>query len=99
MGRHPMRPAHMHAIVSADGYQQVITHVFVAGDPYLDSDAVFASKESLLGDFRKVDSPAEAKSLGLPAPSLRLQSDLHLARASTVLKSRSVATHLGAALS
>jgi len=40
MKRHPMRPAHMHAIVSAPGYQQVITHVFVEGDPYLDSDAV-----------------------------------------------------------
>src|SRR3989454_7756705 len=37
-------------ILSADGYQQVITHVFVAGDPYLDSDAVFAVKESLIGE-------------------------------------------------
>jgi hydroxyquinol 1,2-dioxygenase len=32
-GNHHMRPAHMHAIVSAPGYQQVITHVFVEGDP------------------------------------------------------------------
>ena len=43
-GNHHMRPAHMHAIVSAPGYQQVITHVFVDGDPYLDGDAVFAVK-------------------------------------------------------
>jgi catechol 1,2-dioxygenase len=81
----------MHAIVSADGYQQVITHVFVSGDPYLDSDAVFAVKESLIGEFRKVDSPAEAKKLGLPAPFLRLDWDFHLAPAGTSQTRRTVA--------
>jgi catechol 1,2-dioxygenase len=45
LGRHPMRPAHVHFIVSAPGYQSVTTHVFVDGDPYLDSDAVFGVKE------------------------------------------------------
>jgi hydroxyquinol 1,2-dioxygenase len=79
MGRHPMRPAHMHAIVSAPGYQQVITHVFVEGDPYLDSDAVFAVKDSLIGKYRKVDSPEEAKKLGMPNPFLKLEWDFHLA--------------------
>ena len=79
MNRHPMRPAHMHAIVSAPGYQQVITHVFVEGDPYLDSDAVFAVKDSLVGKFRKVDSPEEAKKLGMPSPFLKLEWDFHLA--------------------
>ena len=78
MGRHPMRPAHMHAIVSAPGYQQVITHVFVAGDPYLDSDVVFAVKDSLIGAWKKVDSPEEAASLGMPSPFLRLDFDFHL---------------------
>src|SRR6266851_238191 len=91
MGRHPMRPAHMHAIVSADGYQQVITHVFVAGDPYLDSDAVFAVKESLIVNFRKVDSPAEAKKLDLSAPFLRLDWDFHLAPAGAGQTRRTVA--------
>ena len=79
MGRHPMRPAHMHAIVSAPGYQQVITHVFVAGDPYLDSDVVFAVKDSLIGTWRKAESPDEAASLGMPSPFLRLDYDFHLA--------------------
>jgi protocatechuate 3,4-dioxygenase beta subunit len=82
MGRHPMRPAHMHAIVSAPGCQQVITHVFVDGDPYLDSDAVFAVKDSLIGKYRKVDSPEEAKKLGMPCPFLRLDWDFRLAPAS-----------------
>ena len=78
MGRHPMRPAHMHAIVSAPGYQQVITHVFVAGDPYLDSDVVFAVKDSLVGHWKKVESADEAASLGMPNPFLKLDFDFHL---------------------
>jgi hydroxyquinol 1,2-dioxygenase len=79
MSRHPMRPAHMHAIVSAPGYEPVITHVFVEGDPYLDSDAVFAVKDSLIGSYRKVDSPEEAKKLGMPNPFLKLEWNFHLA--------------------
>jgi hydroxyquinol 1,2-dioxygenase len=51
MGRHPFRPAHVHLIVSAPGYGAVTTHLFVKGDPYLDTDAVFAVKESLIVDF------------------------------------------------
>jgi len=78
MGRHPMRPAHMHAIVSAPGYQQVITHVFVEGDPYLDSDAVFAVKDSLIGKFTKVDAAEEANKLGMPNPFLKLEWDFRL---------------------
>src|SRR6185312_10472167 len=78
-GNHHMRPAHMHAIVSATGYQPVITHVFVEGDPYLDGDAVFAVKDSLIGKYRKVDDPAEAKRLGMPNPFIRLDWDFRLA--------------------
>jgi len=51
MGRHPYRPAHIHTIVSASGYEPVTTHVFAEGDRYLDSDAVFGVKDSLVVDF------------------------------------------------
>src|SRR5438105_13478578 len=78
-GNHHMRPAHMHAIVSAPGYQPVITHVFVEGDPYLDGDAVFAVKDSLIGKYKKVNSADEAKKLGMPNPFLRLDWDFRLA--------------------
>ena len=53
MGRHPYRPAHIHTIVSAPGYEPITTHIFVNGDPYLDSDAVFAVKNSLVVDFER----------------------------------------------
>jgi len=78
-GNHHMRPAHMHAIVSAPGYQPVITHVFVEGDPYLDGDAVFAVKNSLIAKYRRIDSPADAKKLGMPNPFLKLEWDFRLA--------------------
>jgi catechol 1,2-dioxygenase len=47
-GRHPYRPAHLHFLVSATGYRTVTTHAFIADSPYLDSDAVFGVKESLV---------------------------------------------------
>jgi protocatechuate 3,4-dioxygenase beta subunit len=68
MGRHPMRPAHLHFIVSAPGYETVVTHLFVEGDPYLESDVVFAVKNSLVIDFKRNDSEAEARKIGLEAP-------------------------------
>ncbi|MCD6042142.1 MAG: 6-chlorohydroxyquinol,2-dioxygenase [Burkholderiales bacterium] len=86
-----MRPAHMHAIVSAPGYQQVITHVFVEGDPYLDGDAVFAVKDSLVGKYRKVNDAAEAKKLGMPNPFLRLDWDFRLAPESGVKARKKIA--------
>ena len=53
MGRHPNRPGHIHMIVSAEGFRPVTTHLFVANSPYLDSDAVFGVKESLITGFDK----------------------------------------------
>ena len=88
-GNHHMRPAHMHAIISAPGYQQVITHVFVEGDKYLDEDAVFAVKDSLIGRYTKVNDPAEAKRLGMPNPFVKLEWDFKLAPESGV-KARKV---------
>lgn len=51
-GRHPWRPAHIHFLVTADGYQPLVTHIFRQGDPYLNSDVVFGVRPSLVGDFQ-----------------------------------------------
>ncbi|QUS38659.1 hydroxyquinol 1,2-dioxygenase [Tardiphaga alba] len=50
-GRHPWRPAHVHFMISAPGFEQLVTHVFVAGDKYLDSDVVFGVKDTLIREF------------------------------------------------
>jgi catechol 1,2-dioxygenase len=80
LGRHPMRPAHVHFIVSAPGYQSVTTHVFVDGDPYLDSDAVFGVKESLIVPFVRHDDPAAAARVGLSNPFYTAEYDFVLVR-------------------
>lgn len=51
LSRHPNRPAHMHFIVSAPGYERIITHTFVDGDEWLTSDAVFGVKASLIAQM------------------------------------------------
>ena len=49
--RHPFRPAHLHFMISAPGFETLVTHIFVDGDSYLDSDAVFGVKQSLIDPF------------------------------------------------
>ncbi|WP_066368085.1 dioxygenase family protein [Herbidospora mongoliensis] len=49
--RSPMRPEHIHFWLHADGFQPLITMLFRRDDPYLDQDAVFAAKRSLVADF------------------------------------------------
>jgi hydroxyquinol 1,2-dioxygenase len=51
-GRHPWRPAHLHFMIKAEGYETLITHVFRRDDAYLDSDAVFGVRQSLIADWR-----------------------------------------------
>lgn len=60
LGRHPWRPAHMHFRITAPGHERLITHIFVGGDSYLGSDAVFGVKAALIADFEAVQSPTEA---------------------------------------
>jgi hydroxyquinol 1,2-dioxygenase len=77
-GRHPYRPAHIHFIVTAPGHRPVTTHLFVAGSPYIDSDAVFGVKESLVREFPLVDDPALAAGHGLPSPFRAVHFDVAL---------------------
>ena len=74
MQRGPNRAAHIHFIVKAAGYETVITHVFPPDCPYLEIDAVFGVKETLIGDFRQTGSDL--------APSWELDWDFILAAAS-----------------
>jgi protocatechuate 3,4-dioxygenase beta subunit len=48
LGRHPFRPAHVHFMISAPGHRKLVTHLFLKGDKYLESDAVFGVKPSLI---------------------------------------------------
>ena len=58
-GRHPWRPSHLHFIVTADGYRSLVTELFPEDDPYLDEDAVFGVRQSLILRYRKLDDTSE----------------------------------------
>jgi hydroxyquinol 1,2-dioxygenase len=65
-GRHAMRPAHIHFLIAAPGYETLVTHLFVAGGDYLDSDAVYGVKSSLIVQLEAHDEPTWPD--GTPAP-------------------------------
>jgi hydroxyquinol 1,2-dioxygenase len=79
MGRHPMRPGHLHLRVDAPGHHPLTTHVFVEGDPYLDSDAAFAVKPEIVVDFTPCDDPALIERYRMDGPYLDVTFDIRLA--------------------
>ena len=66
--RHPMRPAHVHFLVAAKGYEPLITHVFIGGDKYLDSDVVFGVKDELVAKIEKRSDPTTPDGKPVPSP-------------------------------
>ncbi len=64
-GRSAWRAAHVHMIISAPGHRTLVTEIFDAEDPYLDSDAVFGVREALIGHYRTETDAAAAALLGL----------------------------------
>jgi hydroxyquinol 1,2-dioxygenase len=80
-GRGPMRPAHVHFMVSAPGHATLITHVFVAGDEHLDSDAVFGVKASLIAPFERHEAGTAPDGRTLQEPYYAMEYDLVLAPA------------------
>jgi catechol 1,2-dioxygenase len=86
MGRSEMRSAHIHFIVAAPGHESVTTHLFVEGDPYLASDAVFGVKETLIAPFTKCDDPGQAADLQIGTPFYLLEWDFVLARTGDACK-------------
>ena len=79
--RHPYRPAHVHFRIVAKGHETLVTHIFVGGDRYLDSDAVFAVKNSLVRNFTHEAPSAAPDGKKIDTPWRRLHSDFVLSKA------------------
>ena len=79
--RDAWRPAHFHIIVEAPGYRSLITEVFDDADPWVEKDAVFGVRASLVLPFTPTTDEATAKRLGLPAHYLKVDLPIALARA------------------
>lgn len=77
--RHSWRPAHVHFVVSANGFEPVTTHIFDSVDKYLESDTVFAVKDSLICEFKEHAAPDEAaKTMGIDSPYASVRFDFVL---------------------
>lgn len=81
LDRHPNRAAHMHFIVTAPGYDQVITHIFTPDCPYLKEDTVFGVKEDLVAEFNEIADQSLADEYRMPCPFLLSDWDFVLAKA------------------
>jgi hydroxyquinol 1,2-dioxygenase len=79
-GRHAWRPAHFHFIVGAPGFRTLTTEVFFTGDPYLDSDAIFGVRESLVVNIVPSADQDLARRYRLPLPFHITAFDFRLSR-------------------
>ena len=81
LDRNPNRPAHIHVMVSATGYEKLITHIFTPDCPWLKEDAVFGVKQSLIADFRIVDDADRAATIGMPNPFREVKWNVVMSKA------------------
>jgi len=89
--RHPYRPAHLHFLIAAEGYETLITHLFVDGDQYLDSDAVFGVKKSLVRTYTRQDPGVAPDGRKMAGPWYRLHNDFRLKLAEPIVTRRGAA--------
>ena len=80
-GRHPWRPAHLHFMIRAAGWQPLTTHIFRDGDAYLDSDVVFGVRSSLVGDYVEHPPGRAPDGTAVDTPFFTLEQTFVLARA------------------
>jgi hydroxyquinol 1,2-dioxygenase len=78
--RSPMRAAHLHLMVEADGFRTLVTHVFPRGDAFLDSDSVFGVRDSLVIDVhQQIPTTPTPDGREVTGPWARIDVDLVLA--------------------
>ena len=78
LGRHGWRPSHIHVKVSCAGFAPLTTMLFMPGDPWLQTDAINAVKESLVVQFEKHESQAEMQERGVERPFYTCRYDFSL---------------------
>ena len=81
VGRSPMRASHLHFMLTAPGCRRLVTHIFMRGDEYLDSDTVFGVKDSLIRDFQRSSATPAPGGRNIDGPWSAVQFDIVLAPA------------------
>ncbi|ODQ52883.1 aromatic compound dioxygenase [Saitoella complicata NRRL Y-17804] len=86
--RHPYRPAHLHYKIQKDGFDTLVTALYMRGDPYEESDAVFGVKSSLIVDVNKIEDEERAKKYGMDVNDWWIDRDFVLVPIETAEKIR-----------
>lgn len=80
LNRHPWRPAHLHFMITAEGYERLVTHVFQEGGEYLESDAVFGVRSSLISQWVRHEAGIDPYGRMQNTPFYTLEFDFILNR-------------------
>jgi len=80
LGREPYRPAHFHYIITKEGFDKLTTHIFDPDDQYIQTDAVFGVKESLMAEFKPIDDKDKAQAIGFDGLYYDVEHDFVMAR-------------------
>jgi catechol 1,2-dioxygenase len=78
LGRHGQRPAHIHFFVSADGHRKLTTQINIAGDPLINDDFAYATREGLVPDVIERTDDASIKANDLSGPFAEIVFDIKL---------------------
>jgi catechol 1,2-dioxygenase len=78
LGRHGHRPAHIHFFVSADGHRKLTTQINIDGDPLVNDDFAYATREGLVPPVIERTDDASIKANGLTGPFAEIEFDLIL---------------------
>jgi hydroxyquinol 1,2-dioxygenase len=78
--RHPMRPAHIHFLVNAPDFEPLVTHVFIEGDEFLKSDAVFGVKEELICRVEQLEGSTMPDGKSASGPWFNMTYEFHVKR-------------------
>lgn len=84
LNRHPWRPAHLHFMITADGYERLVTHVFREDGEYLESDAVFGVRSSLISNWVKHENGLDPYGKQHDTPFFTLEFDFILNKTGAV---------------
>ncbi|OFS88637.1 catechol 1,2-dioxygenase [Oligella sp. HMSC05A10] len=78
LGRHGNRPAHIHFFVTADDHRKLTTQINIDGDPLVNDDFAYATREGLVPPLTEVTDPARIKEEGVEGPFAEITFDIHL---------------------
>lgn len=78
LGRHGQRPAHIHFFISADGHRKLTTQINIEGDPLIDDDFAYATREGLVPHVIERKDAESIRANGLEGPFAEIAFDIHL---------------------